>query len=60
MGMLEKMGKGYEDMEKKVSKFAKEPAGEPVRQPKNTISEMNAAKGDYLAQLVKIRASAQK
>lgn len=60
MAAIEKMGKHYDDMEKKVNKFAKEPAGEPVRQPKNTISELNAAKGDYIAQLVKIRAQAHK
>lgn len=45
-----------EEMKKKVSKFAKEPAGEPVRMAKNQIqTELNQAKDDYIAQLVKIR-----
>jgi len=45
-----------EEMKKKVSKFAKEPAGEPLRVGNNQIqTELNAAKDDYIAQLVKIR-----
>jgi hypothetical protein len=45
-----------EEMKKKVSKFAKEPAGEPVRMGKNQIqTELNQAKDDYISQLVKIR-----
>jgi major membrane immunogen (membrane-anchored lipoprotein) len=45
-----------EEMKKKVSKFAKEPAGEPLRVGKNQIqTELNAAKDDYISQLVKIR-----
>lgn len=45
-----------EEMKKKVSKFAKEPAGEPLRVGKNQIqTELNAAKDDYIGQLVKIR-----
>ena len=45
-----------EEMKKKVSKFAKEPAGEPLRVGKNQIqTELNASKDDYIAQLVIIR-----
>jgi hypothetical protein len=45
-----------EEMKKKVSKFAKEPAGEPVRMGKNQIqTEINQAKDDYISQLVSIR-----
>lgn len=45
-----------EEMKKKVSKFAKEPAGEPLRVGKNQIqTELNASKDDYIAQLVSIR-----
>lgn len=45
-----------EEMKKKVSKFAKEPAGEPIRVGKNQIqTEINQMKDDYISQLVKIR-----
>lgn len=45
-----------EEMKKKVSKFAKEPAGEPIRMGKNQIqTELNQAKDDYISQLVSIR-----
>ena len=45
-----------EEMKKKVSKFAKEPAGEPIRVGKNQIqTELNQAKDDYISQLVSIR-----
>ena len=45
-----------EEMKKKVSKFAKEPAGEPIRVGKNQIqTELNQAKDDYISQLVNIR-----
>lgn len=45
-----------EEMKKKVSKFAKEPAGEPLRVGNNQIqTELNQMKDDYIAQLVKIR-----
>lgn len=60
MSYIEKMGKSYEDMEKKVEKFGKLPAGEPVRQPKNAVSEMLEAKNDKIAQLMRIRANAHK
>jgi hypothetical protein len=54
---IDSMTSDYEDMKQKVSKFSKEPAGEPVKQPKNFAADFQAAKGDYIAQLVKIRAN---
>jgi hypothetical protein len=45
-----------EEMKQKFSKFAKEPAGEPLRVGKNQIqTELNMMKDDYISQLVKIR-----
>lgn len=55
MAKMEEMASNYEDMKTKVAKFSKEPAGEPVRQAKNMINEFNAAKDDYISQLVKVR-----
>jgi regulator of replication initiation timing len=50
-----------EEMKKKVSKFAKEPAGEPLRMAKNQIqTELNQAKDDYISQLVSIRQGSKK
>ncbi len=50
-----------EEMKKKVSKFAKEPAGEPLRMGKNQIqTELNQAKDDYISQLVSIRQGSKK
>jgi hypothetical protein len=57
MAKMEEMASNYEDMKTKVAKFSKEPAGEPVRQAKNMINEFNAAKDDYISQLVKVRRS---
>jgi acyl-CoA synthetase (AMP-forming)/AMP-acid ligase II len=57
MSKMEEMMSNYEDMKSKVAKFSKEPAGEPVRQPKNIINEFNEAKNDYISQLVKVRRS---
>jgi major membrane immunogen (membrane-anchored lipoprotein) len=54
---IDAISSDYEDMKKKVAKFSKEPAGEPVKQAKNFAADFHAAKGDYLAQLVKIRAN---
>ena len=48
--------KDQEDMKAKMAKFSKEPAGEPIKQPKNLTSEMNYGKNELFAQLVKIRA----
>ena len=47
--------KEQEEMKAKVAKFSKEPAGEPVKMGKNLVSEFNAAKGDYISQLVATR-----
>jgi hypothetical protein len=55
MAKMEEMASNYEDMKTKVAKFSKEPAGEPVRQAKNMINEFNAAKDDYISQLVNVR-----
>ena len=55
MTKMEEIVSNYEDMKTKVAKFSKEPAGEPVRQSKNIINEFNAAKDDYISQLVKVR-----
>jgi hypothetical protein len=52
--------KEQEEMKAKVANFSKQPAGEPVKQPKNIASEFNAAKNDYISQLVQIRANAHK
>ena len=50
-----------DEMKKKVSKFAKEPAGEPLRMAKNQIqTELNQAKDDYISQLVSIRQGSKK
>jgi hypothetical protein len=48
--------KDQEEMKAKVSKFAKEPAGEPLKVAKNQIqTELNNYKNDAFAQLLKIR-----
>lgn len=48
--------KDQEEMKAKVSKFAKEPAGEPVKVAKNQIqTELNNYKNDAFAQLMKVR-----
>jgi major membrane immunogen (membrane-anchored lipoprotein) len=57
MEAISGMKKEYEDMEKKVEKFGKLPAGDPVRQPKNAVSDMLEAKNDKIAQLMRIRAN---
>lgn len=45
-----------EEMKAKVAKFSKEPAGEPVKQPKNLVSNaFTAQKNDAFAELMKIR-----
>lgn len=48
----------YEDMKKKVSKFSKEPAGEPVRQSKNVTADYEVVKNNHIQQLINIRANA--
>jgi hypothetical protein len=57
MKKMEEMASGYEDMKSKVSKFSKEPAGDPIKQPNNMISELKEQKNDYISQLIKIRAT---
>lgn len=48
--------KDQEEMKAKVAKFSKEPAGEPVKQPKNAVSaEFNAHKNDAFSRLLKTR-----
>ena len=45
-----------EDMKTKMAKFSKEPAGEPVKQAKNIVSqEFNAHKNDAFSRLLKTR-----
>ena len=45
-----------EDMKAKMSKFSKEPAGEPVKQPKNLVSEaFNSNRNDAFSKLLKTR-----
>jgi hypothetical protein len=57
MKKIEEMASNYEDMKSKVSKFSKEPAGDPIKQPNNLISELKEQKSDYISQLIKIRAT---
>jgi thiamine biosynthesis lipoprotein ApbE len=57
MKKMEEMASNYEDMKSKVSKFSKEPAGDPIKQPNNLISELKEQKNDYISQLIKIRAT---
>jgi hypothetical protein len=52
---LDEMGSNYENMSKEVEKFAKTPAGNPVIQPKNIGSELNAMKHDKFSELRAIR-----
>jgi hypothetical protein len=56
MKKMEEIASNYEDMKSKVSKFSKEPAGDPIKQPNNLISELREQKNDYISQLIKIRA----
>jgi len=55
---IEKMASDYEEMKNKVAKFSKEPAGEPVKQPKNIAGEFKASNNEKLNQLINIRANA--
>jgi hypothetical protein len=57
---IEKMASDYEDMKAKVAKFSKEPAGEPIKLPKNIAAELNAYQDDALSALVRTRANAFK
>lgn len=50
------MIKEQEEMKAKVAKFSKEPAGEPVKQPKNLVSNaFTAQKNDAFAEILKVR-----
>jgi hypothetical protein len=60
MKKMEDITAAYEDVKSKVAKFSKEPAGNPIKQPKNLISEFNEHKNDYISQLVNIRANTLK
>jgi hypothetical protein len=57
---MEDLTNGYEDMKAKVSKFSKEPAGEPVQMAKNMLSALNESKNDYISQLVSVRRNSYK
>ena len=57
---MEDLTTGYEDMKAKVSKFSKEPAGEPVKVAKNMLSALNESKNDYISQLVSVRRNSYK
>ena len=60
MAKLEGMVTEQEDMKKKVSKFAKEPAGEPINQPKNIGADLNASKIEMFEQLRQMRIKSYK
>lgn len=60
MAKLEGMIGEQEEMKKKVSKFAKEPAGEPINQPKNIGADLNASKSEMFEQLRQIRMNSLK
>ena len=55
---VDSMAADYEDMKKKVSKFSKEPAGEPIKQSKNVIADYESVKNSHIQQLINIRANA--
>ena len=55
---IDSIAADYEDMKKKVSKFSKEPAGEPVRQSKNVTADYEVVKNNHIQQLINIRAKA--
>lgn len=47
--------KDQEEMKAKVAKFSKEPAGQPIKQPKNLASEYHAAQDDAITALMRTR-----
>lgn len=55
MAKLDGMLKDQEDMKAKVSKFSKEPAGEPIVQPKNVGADLNASKMEMFEHLRQMR-----
>lgn len=60
MAKLEGMVGEQEEMKKKVSKFAKEPAGEPINQPKNIGADLNNSKLEMFEQLRALRMKSYK
>lgn len=60
MGKIESMVKDQEEMKAKVAKFSKEPAGEPINQPKNIGADFNASKSEMFEQLRQLRVKSYK
>lgn len=60
MGKMESLVKDQEEMKAKVAKFSKEPAGEPINQPKNIGAEFNASKSELFEQLRQLRVKSYK
>lgn len=60
MAKLEGMVGEQEEMKKKVSKFAKEPAGEPINQPKNIGADLNQSKLEMFEKLRALRINSYK
>ena len=55
ISVLDNLVTDYEDMKSKVSKFAKEPAGSPIHQPKNLIKDYNNSKFDQFTKILELR-----
>jgi hypothetical protein len=60
MAKTESMGKDQEEMKAKVAKFSKEPAGEPINQPKNIGVEFSTSKAEMFEQLRQLRVKSYK
>jgi hypothetical protein len=60
MAKIESMGKDQEEMKAKVAKFSKEPAGEPINQPKNIGVEFSTSKAEMFEQLRQLRVKSYK
>lgn len=52
---LESLVTDYEDMKAKVNKFSKEPAGQPVKQPNNIVSQFKFTQNEQFNELLRIR-----
>jgi|LakMenE18May11ns_1017448.scaffolds.fasta_scaffold9602292_1 hypothetical protein len=52
--------KDQEEMKAKVAKFSKEPAGQPINQPKNIGADLNASKSELFEQLRQLRVNSYK
>lgn len=59
MAKLEGMVKEQDGLKEKVAKFSKEPAGEPINQPKNVGADLNASKMEMFEQLRQMRLKTQ-